>query len=634
MRHFTVIIAIALLSSGLAFSQTRKVELLFSGERSLVLPYGMTSHITWRGYDYDNYVKCVQEIAESGVNYIRTDFNQNSISWGKKEHSFSVWDDVVSSASSLGVRMAPLVYPARYDWYTKKEDETYTVYLNACLERYGESIDVWEIWNEMDQMYASDGKVMAAEYIPMLKSSYNTIKKASQDNTVLLGAIGDLGKPYFEELLQNGAADFYDISNIHYYSARNVPEAILPFYEKASFLLNKYKVEKPLWLTETGYSTFPEASPEDPDRFYKDVLPEVYRDLGFETRKKELAVLLDSQVNKYLRNQDNPVIYSGFKGVRAVALDEMAALDVKEFPVLMVLFGEWFPMAYFEGLESYVRRGGTIVFPEGGALLYYDLNLSNNELKPLGKSYYKRLHIDCMFTWDAEAKTKGIQTKMKGVRLNATIPSLYRWTDEDLESPKYFSEGNLKPGDEMITLIEGYDDGYSAPVAVCYRFNSDLKGNVIIQARSNLGSKVSERLQAIRYPRLFLLSYAVGVDKVFSYCLTDRSAESGGYGILRKDFSRKAAFGTLKTLTEKLPSGSSRPVIITNNHQYIASWKKPDGKIVYAVWSDRLGLDNSIKIRGRARYYNDRGERINKRKFMVTPSVVYIECAKEVMFDN
>ena len=484
----------------------------------------------------------------------------------------------------------------------------------------------------MDILNASDGKVSAAEYVPLLKSSFHTIKAYNPGHTVLLGAIGDLSKPYFEELLMSGASDYYDVTNFHYYSAKNVPEAILPFYEKANKLLTKYNVEKPVWLTETGYSTFAEGSTENPDRFYTEVLPQVYKKLGIQCSKKELAVLLDSKINKYLRNQDNPAIYSGFKGVKAVGLGDLETLDTRQNPVLMILFGESFPMTYFSGLESYVRRGGTVVFPEGGALLYYDLNLQTNELKGVGKNYYKRLHIDCMFTWDAEAKKKGVKTRMRGLRVSSSFPSNYTWTDEELSSPKYFTEKNLSVGDEMIPIIEGYDEGFSSPVAVCYKLNSDLKGNIIIQARNNNGNKISESLQAVRYPRLYLLSFAAGIDKVFAYSLTDRNQEKGGYGILHKDLSRKPAYDALKTLIEKCPSGSSRPSIIQNGHQYIASWIKPDGMTVYAVWADRLGTQSSITVGGQAQYYDCNGNKISKRKFKVSPSVVFIEKVSSVSF--
>lgn len=624
-------LAICLLCpSFLSYSQPVSVQQRFCGSSILVNPYGITSHITWRGYDYDNYHACAEEIATAGVELLRTDFNQGSISFGKKDQSFVIWDNVITAAKGNDLLLAPLVYPPRYDKYTKADSETYSRYLTDCLNRYGKNINTWEIWNEMDIMNASDGKVPVAEYVTMLKSSYSIIKAYDVNHTVLLGAIGDISKKYFEDLLQAGAANYYDVTNIHYYSARNVPEAILPFYEKADAILTKYDVDRPLWLTETGYSTFGVESADNPDRFYTDVLPQVYKGLGIQCPKVELAVLLDSRVSKNLRNQDNPVIYTGFKGVKAIGLDDLASLDIRTTPVLMVLFGESFPMDYFNGLESYVKSGGTVVFPEGGALLYYDLDINTNELKPVGKSLYKRLHIDCMFTWDAEAKARGIQSKMKGLR--TFFGSNYTWSEDDLKSPKYFSVGNLSAGDEMIPIIEGYDGGFSSPVAVCYKLNSDLKGNIIIQSRSNNGYKISESLQAIRYPRLYLLSYASGVDKVFGYCLTDRSQEYGGYGILRKDLTRKPAFYSLKTLIEKCPSGASRPTVTVNGHQYISEWVNPDGRKVYAVWSDQLGQKSSINVVGRARYYDCFGKRIKKTKFIVSPSVVYIEKAKSVSF--
>ena len=629
--HWTIFLSL-ILPFPICFSQTRPIQQVFVGDSKLDKPYGITSHITWYGYDYDKYQVCIEEIAATGTNYIRTDFNQGSINWGKKNQSFTVWDNVVTTSKAKGVQMTPLVYPTRYDKYSKKEDEAYSRYLKDCLTRYGKYIDTWEIWNEMDIMNASDGKVAAAEYVPMLKSSYNIIKAYNPKQKVLLGAIGDLGKSYFEELLQNGAANYFDVMNIHYYSARNMPEAILPFYEKTAMILTKYHVGKPMWLTETGYSTFGTDSPEDPDKFYTELLPKVYRKLGIKCSDVELAVLLDTRVNKYLRNQDNPAIYSGFKGVRSVGLVDLATLDIKKFPVLMILFGESFPMGHFKGLETYVRRGGTVVFPEGGALLYYDLDIKSNELKPVGKSYYKKLHVGCMFTWEAEAKARGVKSKMKGLRVSPSFASNYSWTDEELKSPKYFTRVNLSTGDEMIPILEGYDEGFSSPVAVCYKLNSDLKGNVIIQSRTNSGYKISESLQAIRYPRLYLLSFASGVDKVFSYCLKDRSQENGGYGILRKDLSRKPSFYALKTLIEKCPTGSSRPVVMVNNHRYIASWIRPDGKKVYAVWSDRVGLESVFSIRGFAKFFDCFGNRINNGVFKFTPSVVYIEEAQSVSF--
>ena len=95
----------------LGMSHPLNVPQSFMGSECLINPYGITSHITWHGYDYDNYQKCFQEIAQSGSFYVRADFNQGGINWGKSNQSFAIWDDVVSEAKANGLQMAPLVYP-------------------------------------------------------------------------------------------------------------------------------------------------------------------------------------------------------------------------------------------------------------------------------------------------------------------------------------------------------------------------------------------------------------------------------------------------------------------------------------------------------------------------------------------
>ena len=168
-------------------------------------------------------------------------------------------------------------------------------------------------------------------------------------------------------------------------------------------------------------------------------------------------------------------------------------------------------------------------------------------------------------------------------------------------------------------------------MAACYKLDSDLKGNIIIQTRHNNSHQVSEELQAIRIPRVYLLSYASGVNKVYYYALRNRFVHDG-YGIIKSDLSEKQAYFSLKTLTEKCPSGSTRPTIQTYNHQYIASWKNEKGKRVYCVWSDLLGVENAIEVEGRAKYYDTYGRQLKRKTFTPGPSVIYIEDAKSVHF--
>lgn len=625
-----IVCVLSLLSMGVtnAFSQPIELSPLFPGAALMQEQYGITSHITWHGYDYDNYRGNIRNIVESGNDVVRLDFNSPGIGWETGKINPTIWDNVYTAAKFSGTKILPIVYKPRYKKYTKEYGDSYKKLLDYCLERYSDNAAGWEIWNEMDQMNAEDGTAPPAEYLALLRDAYRTIRGKSKDATVLMGAIGDFGKSYFEDLLKLKASDYFDVLSVHYYSAKNPPEKIIPFYEKIGKTLGKYIVSKPVWLTETGYVST--ADNTDADLFYTNVLPAAYKQLGISCSKSTLGILYDQRMTS-IWNQDNANIHYGFKSCQLVDLNRLKDLSVEVVPVLMVLFGEKFPKGYFEDLRAYVERGGTVVFPEGGAVLYYDWDLDTDQIKGVGSKYYKSLHINLMFPWADDAKKLGVK-KMSGVRAVTKSASSYTWKDDDFSGPIYLTDKNLEKGDQMITIVEGTDGQYSGPVAACYKFNSSLKGNVIIQTRPKLSNRVSESLQAARMPRLYILSYALGVDKVFAYCLRDKS-ENQGYGITHSTMSPKPVFYTLKTLSEKMPSGSSRPVVKTYNNQYIASWNKPDGKKVFCVWSNWVGRSSQITVSGNARYYDENDKKVCKKQFHLSPKVTYIEGATSVEFE-
>ena len=628
MRMRVSIFFISIFNTFLTLAQPAEYKSLFPGTASMQDQFGITSHITWNGYDYDKYRANIHNIVGSGNDIVRLDFNSPGIGWETGKINPTIWDNVYSAAKFSGTKMLPIVYKPRYKKYTKDYGDSYKKLLNYCLERYGDNAVGWEIWNEMDQMNAEDGTAPPAEYLPLLRDAYRTIKGRSLSATVLMGAIGDFSKSYFEDLLKLKAADYFDVLSVHYYSAKNPPERIIPFYEKIGQTLSKYNVSKPVWLTETGYVSM--ADNTDADLFYTEVLPATYKQLGISCSKSTIGILYDPRM-KSIWNQDNANIHYGFKSCQLVDLIRLKDLSVGTVPVLMVLFGEKFPKGYFEDLRAYVERGGTVVFPEGGAVLYYEWDLDTDQIKGVGSKYYKSLHINLLFPWTDDAKRLGVK-KMSGVKAVTKSASSYTWKSDDFSGPLYLTDKNLEKGDQMMTIVEGTDGQYSGPVAACYKLNSSLKGNVIIQTRPKLSNRVSESLQAARMPRLYILSYALGVDKVFAYCLRDKS-ESQGYGITHSTMTPKPVFYTLKTLSEKMSSGSSRPMVKNYNNQYIASWTKLDGKKVFCVWSNWVGQSSQIVVSGNARYYDEMGKRIGKKKFQLSPSVTYIEGATSVEFD-
>ena len=609
-------------------AQPRAISQLFSGSGRLSEQYGISSHVSWKGYDYDNLKFNLKLMSDCGSNVVRTDFGASTINWGTNKMDFSIFDHVIEETCSQGMQLLPIVSRQSYKIYTKEYSNAYKSYLEACIQRYGLNVAGWEIRNEMDLAFVRDGNIPVSEYLPLLKDSYQIIKRHNSQSIVLLGAIGDINNNYFNDLLANNAADYFDVFSAHRYTGKNTPEKIVDYYQRVHNIMSLYCVNKPVWLTETGYQTYSDET--DPDLFYTEILPKVYKQLGINCAKIPLGVLYDSRIKRSITNQDNKNIYAGFRSCCLISLDKLKSLSVIDYPVIMILFGERFPEEYFEDLRLYIAKGGTVVFPEGGAPLFYNWKLDTDEISEVGKKYNKKLHIGYMFSWDKEAKRLGIK-KMQRVKTRDNYASRYSWREDELAGPRFLTDVNLHKGDLLIPIMEGTDGQNIGLVAACYKFNSDLKGNIIIQTRTNNSNRLSKSLQAVRTPRIYLLSYAVGVDKVFSYCLRDRNT-SYGYGILDSQNQEKPVCQTLRTLASKLPEGSTRPKIKEYNNQYIASWITPSGKTVYCVWTSWVGQECNIEVNGAAKFTADDGTILRKNEIFFSPSVIYIEDASCVDF--
>jgi hypothetical protein len=79
------------------------------------------------------------------------------------------------------------------------------------------------------------------------------------------------------------------------------------------------------------------------------------------------------------------------------------------------------------------------------------------------------------------------------------------------------------------------------------------------------------------------------------------------------------------------PDGSTRPVLNEENGVYTATWTKPDGTNVSAVWTSALRTQIKMEIKGNPEYYNCKGDKIqvDPDKFIVKSEVTYIVGAKK-----
>jgi hypothetical protein len=140
--------------------------------------------------------------------------------------------------------------------------------------------------------------------------------------------------------------------------------------------------------------------------------------------------------------------------------------------------------------------------------------------------------------------------------------------------------------------------------------------------------------QARRLPRIYLISFAYGINKVYWYEI--RAEEKDPYdrehhfGLLHSDLTPKPAALAYKTLIKMCPDGSTRPQLIQKGENYIVSWLTPKGKKMWAVWS--VGkLPAKIIVKGRTKYYDLFGKKKKKLESLST-ELQYIENAKDVTF--
>lgn len=204
---------------------------------------------------------------------------------------------------------------------------------------------------------------------------------------------------------------------------------------------------------------------------------------------------------------------------------------------------------------------------------------------------------------------------------------------------KYFDIMNLHHytnHDEPERFIEWY-----RTVAELMRKHNVSKPVWLTETGYPTGGKLSvdEREQALRLPRVFLISFACGIDKVYWYKSRSREEDDNDrehhFGICHKDFSPKPAYYTYTTLTRMCPNKSTRPVLKRCGRLYVASWKRPDGKMVWAIWTSRNEIVIDLKIKGNYKLYDVEGNLVrnkNLQSYSVSNSVTYIVGAKKLEY--
>jgi hypothetical protein len=285
--------------------------------------YGVNSHLT--GFDSDEKVeRTVELMDEAGVGIVRTVFDWPSIEPERGVYRWERFDRVVERVEERGIATlgildgsapwatsAPSLDEPYWQKWPSKDLTAFGRYVYAVVERYdGDGfadapgspvVRYWEIWNEPNAAFFWRPQPDAEQYVRLLRYSYQVIKLAHPSAVVVLGgmagngvsyppfAIAELDRNFLQQIYDHGGKSFFDVASIHLYPYTYElwrPDLMIALQdaldETRSVMATNGDDEKPIWVTEIGFSTalFPDGYETEPDAAIASWLGKVYRQLS------------------------------------------------------------------------------------------------------------------------------------------------------------------------------------------------------------------------------------------------------------------------------------------------------------------------------------------------------------------
>jgi len=232
-------------------------------------PFGVLEFLhwnhSWNNYKYSNNLdleKTISLMQSAGVGWVRVDFLWSDIEPLEGKFDFFKYDHVVELLWSKGIHILGILHYST-DWASScgqwncapKDNKIFVKYAVKVIKRYKSKVKHWELWNEPDSAVYWKQQDSLKSYCVLLKDVYIAAKKIDPDCKILNGGLAN-GLASVNHLYDNGARDYFDILNIHFFQSPMDPDAIkaVASYPKLAYKIMKRNgdVDKKIWLTEIG----------------------------------------------------------------------------------------------------------------------------------------------------------------------------------------------------------------------------------------------------------------------------------------------------------------------------------------------------------------------------------------------
>ena len=584
-------------------------------------PYGVCAHLS-RGEFRTAERECAM-FREAGIGAVRFDFGWDDLEREPGRWEFSRSDLPLDAAERNGIEVIAILGSDTLPAWGKppfRHLDAYLGYVKQCAERYRGRVRYFELFNEPNHLRFWGEKPNAADYVTLLAESARLIRRHAPEAKIVCGGLAGTPKKYLAEMLDKGAAEHFDIMNFHPYQWYDYPESKLPG-EIAAVQEELKRVNaglKPLWITEIGYST---ATEPDNLPFLRQAIARALAEVGIAAGS--CIGVIEDHAEGYFTDgiqYGAAELIPEFRHVRRLTLDELETLEIAGCPAVLLAPGEAFPTRKIPALKEYVRRGGTVIFPEG-LPFFFDRSVPG-EQREVGGTKMKELHLSWEAWWSRPGVPSGgiVYSEAELCPAAGAVPrGIHR----------FFLGRNLRGNDRLIPLLYGEKGDYRAPVAALYRLDSDLKGNVIVFGNVPGVKAVSEEMQMRLLPRSILIARACGVERVFWYSFRSNERNNrleAHFGVTRRSLADKPAAQAFRALTALAPPGSSRPELLSLRPFCLAKWEKPDGGRVYALWCVQGSLPLEIGFSGSgtgARNHLGAEIAVRPGEFLCRPEITY-----------
>ena len=127
-------------------------------------------------------------------------------------------------------------------------------YVRVVAERYRQSINEFEIWNEPNLRNFFSGS--QDDLVLLARVAHETLREVTPRSRLVSPSVtgGVEHVKWLDSYLERGGGQYADVVGFHFYAPQKEPEAMLPLIRDVQAVMKRRGLqEKPLWNTESGW---------------------------------------------------------------------------------------------------------------------------------------------------------------------------------------------------------------------------------------------------------------------------------------------------------------------------------------------------------------------------------------------